>query len=659
MKKTYLTKITLIALVALVFGAGTISAQTYSGGAGTMDDPFLISSNQDLLDLDTARAQWDTVVYYKLTTDLDMKGETFMPLGYDNGAKLYFRGHIDGDNHVIKNLNITQHADAAAEGKWNMGFMGIAEAAKIKNLGLDSLTLAVANKLGGFIGEGRWGCVIENCFIINSVVDAGGGGYVGAAVGNADGIEITNSLFEVEVKGGWRVGGLIGCKAWGTVDVNAVSIYTVTAKGDAIIGSTQGSVKRDSVVNTYYKYTGADREGDTLGVELTPKEMTVQANFVGYSFDTAWVMKTGGFPVLSSFPIAVFDNLENPDNDAPVADAGAAQNAEGGSTVELDGSASYDPDGDAITYSWVSIDASITLTNPTEAKASFVAPATEGDYKFELTVSDGTLDSEADTVVISVVGEIPTDTIFVEGWTAECPQSEREPATNALDNDKTTMFTTDWEDTSLDFPFNFIIDLGDNIASVSHFIYVPRQDLWGPNGTVKDYELYVSNSKDNWGDAVASGTFNFPTYVDGIDKELYKPEKLVKLPEVAEGQYVKFVSLSSINSNLDPASPKIEMTMAELYLFGSVEAKPVDPISVNKTNEVNFSVYPNPSNGIFNVVAENNIQVVVKDMLGRVVASELFEAGKNTLDISSYGTGVYLMTVQEGNNVSTRTILVD
>ena len=89
-------------------------------------------------------------------------------------------------------------------------------------------------------------------------------------------------------------------------------------------------------------------------------------------------------------------------NSRPVADAGSNQAVSGGATVTLDGSASYDPDGDAISYRWVPA-SGIILQDATTSAPSFTAPSvlTDTVYQFLLIVSDGTA-SSIDTVDITV-----------------------------------------------------------------------------------------------------------------------------------------------------------------------------------------------------------------------------------------------------------------
>ena len=94
-------------------------------------------------------------------------------------------------------------------------------------------------------------------------------------------------------------------------------------------------------------------------------------------------------------------------NQAPVAKAGADQTANVSDTVSLDGSNSFDPDGDTLTYAWTqTAGTTVTLSSTTAATATFTPSANE-TYTFSLTVSDGSLASESDTVDI-VVGSTST-----------------------------------------------------------------------------------------------------------------------------------------------------------------------------------------------------------------------------------------------------------
>jgi hypothetical protein len=97
------------------------------------------------------------------------------------------------------------------------------------------------------------------------------------------------------------------------------------------------------------------------------------------------------------------DTSGSDDNTAPVASAGADQTITTGSLVTLDGSGSSDADGDALTYSWsfISNPGNAVLSGSTAVNPMFT-PNVDGTYVLRLVVNDGTEDSTADTVTVTV-----------------------------------------------------------------------------------------------------------------------------------------------------------------------------------------------------------------------------------------------------------------
>jgi serine/threonine protein kinase len=102
---------------------------------------------------------------------------------------------------------------------------------------------------------------------------------------------------------------------------------------------------------------------------------------------------------------------------------------------------------------------------------------------------------------------------------------------NAVDGDPNTIWHTQWQDASPPCPHEIIIELAPP-ATIKGFTYLPRQDD-SENGTIKDYEFYVSDDGIDFGQPVNNGTFE-----NSKDRKTVtfapKPCRFIKLKALSE-----------------------------------------------------------------------------------------------------------------------------
>ncbi|HFK5771215.1 glycosyl hydrolase family 18 protein [Enterobacter ludwigii] len=223
-----------------------------------------------------------------------------------------------------------------------------------------------------------------------------------------------NALLEQGVQPGKIVvgAGMYGRGWTGVHGYTGDNPFTGTATG-AVKGTWEpGVVDYRQIANEYkgkpgweYKYDAAAEApylfnkatGDLITYEdarsTTAKGKYVLAKNLGGLF--SWSIDSDNGDILNAMNESLLGGGSTPvdpvvTNHAPIA-AAADQTVTGPVTVTLDGSASGDPDGDAITYKWTQISGpAVTLTNSTKAKASFGAAAVTQNQtlSFRLTVKD-------------------------------------------------------------------------------------------------------------------------------------------------------------------------------------------------------------------------------------------------------------------------------
>ena len=202
-----------------------------------------------------------------------------------------------------------------------------------------------------------------------------------------------------------------------------------------------------------------DLDGDTLIYSWTQTGGTPTVSLD----ETVPAMPTFTVPNLVAnttftFSLTVNDGTENSTpstvvititatNDLPTANAGNAQAVNEGDIVTLDGSGSDDLDGDTLTYAWTQTGGTptVSLDETVPAMPTFTVPnlVANTTFTFSLMVNDGTADSTADTVVITITAtnDLPTAN-------AGNPQTVAEGATVTLTGSGTD---TESEDSSLTF----------------------------------------------------------------------------------------------------------------------------------------------------------------------------------------------------------------
>ncbi len=71
-----------------------------------------------------------------------------------------------------------------------------------------------------------------------------------------------------------------------------------------------------------------------------------------------------------------------------------------------------------------------------------------------------------------------------------------------------------------------------------------------------------------------------------------------------------------------------------------------------------ISVYPNPSNGVFSIQLDDQYEVMITNIQGSVVFSEILTQGSQQLNLSNLSSGIYLINAKSTDKVFRQTIII-
>ena len=153
---------------------GTI-AQTFAEGDGSEDDPYLISTPDELAylsQLTNANGALTQGKYYQLAADICLNDQmlngnyelegipenVWTPIG--NSSNNSFKGVFDGNNHTISGVYIPDGNDCS-------GLFGTIDGATVNDLSLIDTYVKGSNYTGGLVGQVAYNdsCFIKRCYV--------------------------------------------------------------------------------------------------------------------------------------------------------------------------------------------------------------------------------------------------------------------------------------------------------------------------------------------------------------------------------------------------------------------------------------------------------------------------------------------------------------
>lgn len=238
-------------------------------GSGTENDPYLISTAADLaylankVNTQTAAPAYE---YYKMTDNVNLAYNEWIPIGVYGNENQYFCGSFDGNGYTVSDLYITQ------PNQGYVGLFGYVKDSEIKNLtvtgAIESVTSDSRFIMGGVVGytdNSNLSKLSAKYFNIGGITANSGTSFVGAVVGKSENGEIADCISEdsnINLKAGtYRAGMISGYSSSKVKDCNVIStnegLFSATASVESsfiggVCGELLNTAERCSVNAPYF-----------------------------------------------------------------------------------------------------------------------------------------------------------------------------------------------------------------------------------------------------------------------------------------------------------------------------------------------------------------------------------------------------------------------
>lgn len=340
----------------------------WSGGSGTIDDPYLIDSIEDFKKIYTSEDYLS--VNYKLINDLDFSQITDWNAGKISDYQA-FSGTLDGNNHMIlgitasssipsifyslnqatiknlifsestlnfkesgwgnlvsimaydstlENIVITKTVEINGDASYAGGLVGTAyntDFTHIASYATINTNYAYNGKAAGIVNEG-YGVYINECYNYGDIT--ADKSIAAGIAGKLNNNNIRNSLVKNSYNFGnitssLRGGGLVG-EAENSIIENTYNIFSKTVENN--IGNIIGTSSNVGIKNSFYyeKYGSLlveDKNQSTTKINVMSKDkeqLKEENTYLNFDFNNIWQINSGDYPTLKNFNYHYITNIE-------------------------------------------------------------------------------------------------------------------------------------------------------------------------------------------------------------------------------------------------------------------------------------------------------------------------------------------------------------
>ena len=245
-------------------------AESFAGGSGTEEDPYLISTGSHLAYLATlnnavaANGSYGSGLYFSITNNIDLNNLAWTPIGYNASSTKYryFAGTLYGNNFIISGMNYDNPTVFGA------GLFGGIKG-RVTNLTVEG-NINAAHRSGGlgyYLSSSAYLENIKTYVNITTTSHSGNNVYVGGLMGTTTSTSvIKNSSSYGDIVAAYNnVGGITGNISSTSVIENVTNYGNVYSTGSNV-GGIAGNIGSNANIKNATNYGGVTGAGNVGGL---------------------------------------------------------------------------------------------------------------------------------------------------------------------------------------------------------------------------------------------------------------------------------------------------------------------------------------------------------------------------------------------------------